>query len=172
MTAIVTGVVAAPPNSRSEASDSTRALWPAGTASAPTGVQFTVRAGSATASITAAVATAITPGRRMTACAMRCQRSSAAADCLRASLWPQSASRAGETSSEAMPATMATLAPARPMDCAKPSGNSVSVPSAAATVAAEKTIVLPAVFIVVTTAACGSAPLASSSRNRVTRNSV
>ena len=67
---------------------------------------------------------------------------------------------------------MATLAPAIPIERAKPSGKTVSVASATATVAAEKATVRPAVAIVARTAARGSAPPASSSRKRVTRNSV
>jgi len=63
-----------------------------------------------------------------------------------------------------MPATTATDAPARPIDCAKPSGKTVSVANATATVAAENATVRPAVRIVVATAACGSAPACSSSR--------
>ena len=59
-----------------------------------------------------------------------------------------------------------------PIERAKPSGKTVSVASATATVAAENATVRPAVAIVARTAARGSAPPASSSRKRVTRNSV
>ena len=111
----------------------------------------------------------------MTACARRCQRSSAAAapaSLARQQLVAPEREQRGRDGSEAIAATTATLAPAMPIDCAKPSGKTVSVASAAATVAAEKTTVRPAVAIVVRTAARGSAPFASSSRKRVTRNSV
>ena len=70
-----------------------------------------------------------------------------------------------------MAATIATLAPAMPIDLTKPSGNTVSVASATATVAAENATVRPAVTIVVRAAVRGSAPWRSSSRKRVTRNS-
>ena len=142
---------------------------------ASTGVQLTPTAGRATASMTADVTTAITPGRRITPCASRCQRSSADAAALpflRSSFVPHIASSAGATASEATAATIATLAPAMPIERAKPRGKTVSVPSAAATVTAENATVRPAVAIVVRTAACRAAPPASSSRKRVTRNSV
>jgi hypothetical protein len=73
-------------------------------------------------------------------------------------LRPHIRSSAGDTAREAIAATIATLAPAIPIDWAKPSGNTVSVASATATVAAEKATVRPAVAIVVRTAAAGSAP--------------
>ena len=71
-----------------------------------------------------------------------------------------------------MAAITATIAPAIPIDWAKPSGKTVNVASAAATVAAENATVRPAVTMVARTAVCVSAPAASSSRKRVTRNSV
>ena len=171
----MTGVSPVPPKSRSIASATTRELLSVGMTVESTGVQFTPVAGSATASISAAVTAATTPGRRMTPCARRCQRSCAAAaprSCFGSSLRPHSASSAGEIASAATAATIATVAPAIPIDCAKPSGKTVSVASAAATVADEKTTVRPAVAIVVRIASRWDAPPPSSSRNRVTRNSV
>ena len=108
----------------------------------------------------AAVTAAITPGRRMTAWASRCQRSCAAAAPRRAAraCAPQSASSAGETASEASAATTATLAPAMPIDCANPSGNTVSVASAAATVAAREDDGAPGRAHRRGTAAAASAP--------------
>ena len=87
-----------------------------------------------------------------------------------ASLRPQMANVAGAITSAAAPATIATAAPAIPIDFRKPSGNTVSVISASATVTALNATVRPAVCIVVRTASGLS--LASSSRKRVTRKSV
>ncbi len=56
---------------------------------------------------------------------------------------------------------MATVAPAMPIDFRKPCGNTVSVISAAATVAAEKATVRPAVAIVVRMAPVGARPSSS-----------
>jgi hypothetical protein len=82
----------------------------------------------------------------------------------RASFRPHRPSSAGETISDASTATIATAAPAIPIDCRKPCGNRVSVASAQATVAAEKSTVRPACAIVVAIASSTPAPRASSSR--------
>ena len=102
----------------------------------------------------------------MTAWASRCQRSCAAASepPLRASFAPHSANSAGAMTSAASAATTATVAPAIPIDWRKFCGKTVSVMSAAATVAAEKPTVRPAVAIVTLTASGVAPRVASSSR--------
>ena len=113
--------------------------------------------------MTSAVTTAIAPGRRMTACAIRYQRASAR--CARSfalSLTFHSAKKAGASRHEAAAATRATPAPPMAIDCRKFSGNSSSVASAMATVSALKTTVRPAVAIVSRTA-LAPGPLRSSS---------
>ena len=70
----------------------------------------------------------------------------------------------GEISSAASAATTATTAPAMPMDLRKPSGKTVRVAIATATVAAEKTTERPAVRIVVRDRLGGGARAATSSR--------
>ena len=79
---------------------------------------------------------------------------------------------AGAITSADMPATSDTAAPAMPIDFRKPSGKTVSVISAKATVTALKATVRPAVFIVVRTALAPGPCWVSSSRKRVTRKSV
>ena len=74
--------------------------------------------------------------------------------------------------SAASAATTATIAPAMPIDFRKPCGNTTSVISAPATVTAENATVRPAVAIVVAIAPAPAPWRASSSRKRVTRNSV
>ena len=69
-------------------------------------------------------------------------------------------------------ATMATTAPARPIDFTKPCGKTVRVIMAAATVAAENSTVRPAVRMVTPMASRGSVPESSSSRKRVRTNNV
>ena len=76
------------------------------------------------------------------------------------------------TSERAPAATRATTAPAMPIDRRKPIGNTVRVIRATATVSAEKTTVRPAVAIVVEIAPGPGPCRVSSSRYRVTRNSV
>ncbi len=98
----------------------------------------------------------------MTARARRYQRSRPASTSGRASLTPHSASSAGDTVTATTAATIATTAPAIPIDLRKPCGNSVSVASAQATVTAENSTVRPARIIVVTMASPTSAPPASS----------
>ena len=127
--------------------------------------QVVVSAGAATASMTAAVVAAIRPGRRITAWASRNQRPSAARSSpRRASFAPQSAKSAGEMTSAATAATTATVAPAMPIDLRKLCGKTVRVMSAAATVAAEKPTVRPAVPIVTAIASRVAPRTASSSR--------
>ena len=69
-----------------------------------------------------------------------------------ASLEPQTAKIAGAITSAAAPATSETTAPAIPIDFRNPSGKTVSVTSASATVTALKATVRPAVRTVVRTA--------------------
>jgi len=169
---MTTGAFAGPPE-RSSTSETVRPLLSLGITEPSIADQFVLSDGSARASIAAAVTAATSPGLRMTAQATRRQRESLAATVLagRASLRPQTANSAGETMSAAVAATAATVAPAIPIDLRNPCGNTVSVISAHATVAAEKATVRPAVRIVARIAAGGSAPPASSSRRRVTSRS-
>ena len=67
---------------------------------------------------------------------------------------------------------IATAAPPIPIDCRKLSGKTISVASAAATVAALKTTVRPAVAIVSRTAFAPGPLRSSSSLYLVSRNSV
>ncbi len=129
-------------------------------------VHTTLSAGAAATSIAAAVTSATGPGRRMTARANRYQRRRPAsgAGCRRASLVPHRPSSAGETTSADSAATIATTAPAIPIDFRKPCGNSVSVDNAHATVIAENKTVRPARDIVIPIASRTPAPRASSSR--------
>ena len=53
-----------------------------------------------------------------------------------ASFAPHTANSAGAMTSDAIPATIATDAPAMPIDCRNPSGKTVNVMSASATVTA------------------------------------
>ncbi len=172
--ATVTGDWPAPAKSRASASATTRALWPCGiTALSLAGDQETPSAGTTAASITAAVTAATNPGRRITSRANRYQRSPWPARASgRASAAPHSPSSAGDTVSALSAAITAVIAPAIPIDFRKPWGNSISVISAQATVAAEKSTLRPARASVRPIAARGSAPAASSSRYRVTMNSV
>ncbi len=169
VTLIVIGVSADPPKSRSTASDTVRALWLVGTTVESTGVHLAESAGAARTIITTIVTAAMMPGRRMTPCdrryhapwprpavAVRAER--------RTSLSPHSPNSAGEITRAASAATTATVAPAMPIDWRKPSGKTVSVASATATVAAEKTTVRPAVLIVVRMAAAVAPWRATSSR--------
>ena len=168
-TAMVIGELPLPANSSSMASETTRALWPrGGTTVESTGVQTAESAGRARPSMTSMVVAATAPGRRMTAWERRYQRPWSSAALLRrerrCSLAPQRPKTIGEISSAARAATMATTAPAMPMDLRKPSGKTVRVIIATATVAAEKTTERPAVRMV-TAIASGVAPTrATSSR--------
>jgi hypothetical protein len=76
----------------------------------------------------------------MTACASRyhapCSAGRSGRRRRTASFAPQIANIVGAITSEAMPATSATTAPAIPIDCRKPSGKTASVMSANDTVAA------------------------------------
>ena len=108
------------------------------------------------------MASAIGSGRRITACASRYQPPRLVRRGLTASFEPQSANVAGAMTSDARPAMSATTAPAIPIDFRNPSGKTVSVISASATVTALKATVRPAVRIVVRTASGFS--FASSSR--------
>jgi hypothetical protein len=164
-TAMMTGVPPEPAKSSWSVSATVRALWSVGITDASIGVQFTRAAGRASARTTSAVAAATAPGRLITACVRRYQRprSSGASRRLRSdSLAPHRPNRAGEITRAATAATTATIAPAMPIDFTKPSGKTVRVIIAAATVAAEKATVRPAVRMVVATA-CGVAPWTSTS---------
>ena len=132
------GLASRPPKSRSRASATVRALWPSGITEESIGVHTARSAGSASSSISAPVASATGSGRRITACASRYQPPRLVRRGLTASFSPQSANVAGAITSEAAPATSATTAPAMPIDFRKPSGKTVSVISAAATVTALK----------------------------------
>ena len=107
------------------------------------------------------------PGRRITRWASRYQPPLAlparAAPPL-ATFAPQIVSSAGEIVSAATAATIATMAPAIPIDFKNPSGNTTSVASAHATVTAEKQTVAPARVIVARSACCSDAPSANSWR--------
>ena len=143
-----------------------RELWSVGITELSMGVHSALVAGTARASITRLVATAIAPGRRMTACERRYQRPCSALrrGCLRASFAPHRPNITGAITSAATAATMATVAPAIPMDLMNPRGNTVSAARATATVLAEKATVRPAVRIVVRTAPAVGPCVASSSR--------
>ncbi len=164
----VKGLVFWPAKSLRRLSATTRALLSLGITVSSTGVQTALSAGRASASITAAVTTATSPGRRITACESRYQAPSLSGRSGRrrrlASFWPQMANSAGEIVSAAAAATRATTAPAMPIDWRKPSGKRVSVIRAADTVAALKATVRPAVVMVVRIAAAPAPELSSSSR--------
>ena len=164
-----------PAKSRSSASATVRELSPFGITEASTGVHATRSDGAAMASIRTAVAAATSAGRRITARERRYQPPWSSGRSRRwrtVSLPPHTANRAGEITSDPTPATTATTAPAMPIDFRKPSGKTVRVASAIATVAEEKAMVRPAVAIVVRIAARPGPWRASSSRKRVTRKSV
>ena len=136
----MTGLASCPPNSRVSVSATVRELCPFGITEASTGVQTARSAGRATTSMSAPVTTATRSGRRMTACASRyhapCSAGRSGRRRRTASFAPQIANIVGAITSEATPATSATTAPAIPIDCRKPSGNTASVMSANDTVAA------------------------------------
>ncbi len=117
-----------------------RALRSFGSTDVSTGVQFAPSDGSATPIMMAPVTTATTPGRRMTAWESRYQAPDSAGRSgprrRIASFAPHSANSPGAMTSAAIPATIATAAPAMPIDCRKPSGKTVSVIIASATVTA------------------------------------
>ena len=85
---------------------------------------------------------------------------------------PSTASAAGRTVNDASIATATAAIPPYPMDFRKPWGNSSRLARARVTVMPETATVRPAVVIVRTTAAPGSRPARSSSRNRLTMNSA
>ncbi len=166
VTAIVTGLAPVPPNSVSIVSATVRELWSVGITELSMGVHSARVAGAARASMTTPVATAIAPGRRITACERRYQRPCSALrrGSRRASFAPHRPKITGEITSAAMAATTATVAPASPMDLMNPRGKTVSAASATATVLAEKATVRPAVRIVVRIAPADGPCAASSSR--------
>ena len=175
-TTIVIGLVSWPPKSRARVSATVRALWPFGITDESTGVQTARSAGRARSEHQRAGARAATgSGRRMTAWASRYQRPAppgARAGAGRRASRPRSRTSRARSRARRAPATSATTAPAIPIDCRKPSGKTVSVIRAKATVTALKATVRPAVAIVVRTAPAPGPWRSSSSRKRVTRNSV
>ena len=131
----------------------------------------------------AAVAAAIGPGRRITACEKRyhgpsrtCAASRCIETCQRLRLseftrGPSTASRAGSTVSDTTAAVSATSRPPTPIENRKRRSNTISDAIAAATVTALNATVRPAVRSVARSASLVSEPVASSSRKRETTNS-
>ena len=138
----------APGKSRAIASETVRALWPAGSTDASMPLQRIPRAGAARARSTTAVSAATTPGRRITARARRYQRPLPSGPGLTfPRRRPISTSSAGKKTTVPAAATSATTSPPRPIETRKRCGNTVRHAIAAAMVTALNSTVRPAVCI-------------------------
>ena len=155
--ATVTGALPAAP--LASASATVRALLSFGITDASIEDHVVVSAGAATATIAAAVTSATVPGRRMAACASRCQRPAAAAA---AELRAPQAEQRGRNRERGERRHHRDRRAGDAHRLQEALRNTVSVISAHATVAAEKATVRPAVAIVAPIAA-GVAPRAASS---------
>ena len=115
-------------------------------------------AGSAASTIIAAVVATTMPGRRMTARANRYQRSRPASDVGARQLDAPQRQQRRRHGHRRHRGDDRRRGPAIPIDFKNPCGNSVSVASAQATVAAENSTVRPARIIVIAIASPTSSP--------------